>query len=148
MTQKLSIASANDLLQQLPASLRMRLESIVRYASAMAEEPLTGIGKPKLSRSSVEKIRKAAIIYVLREFLQRGAHAAKSSVSTFEDLGFRGFAVGNTAFTRNSEATLRGDRLVRALDSTLRGTPLALKIRTSRNIRDFIQSLARDLHNA
>lgn len=132
----------------LPTSLRMRLESIARYATSLAEEPLPDIGKPKLSRSDIEQIRQAAIAYVLREFIQRGAHAAKASVSTFEDLGFRGFAVGKTAFTKQSEATLRGDRLVRALDDTLRGTLIGKKIQTSRNIRDFIQSLARDLHNA
>lgn len=143
-----SSSPSAELLQQLPHAMRLRLQSISRYATSLADEPLPDIGKPELTPDDMEQIRYAAMVYVLREFIRSGAHAAKSAVSTFESLGFKGFTVGRTEFTRRSEATLRGDKLVRALDDSLRGTLLFKKIRETRHIREFIQSIVRDLHNA
>jgi len=144
VTQDLT-ASTSEILQYLPHTLRLRFQSISKYATALAGEALPDGTRLNLGAEDLRQLNYAAVVYILREFLQSGARAARSAVNTFEDLGLKGFSVGRSHFTRHSEATRRGERLAKALDAKLRGTLIAQKMRASRNIRDFLQAVAKEL---
>jgi hypothetical protein len=132
------MASNNDLLNALPRRLRLRLESVGSFVTALLKEREAGLSqRSKLTRDQLQQIQLVVFIYVLDHLLQEGTNAAIGAVDTFKALGLQGFAVGSAHFADRNENVLLGQRLSQALRSAVVDQDLLDVIDEAQSIRSL-----------
>ncbi len=135
---------------RLPLKLQNRIASLGSYVRSVVEEYQDEIGlKPRerLSRSQVQTIQGACIVYFLLNFFREGSRAARSAVSASEGFGLKGVSIGATVFEGENANVTRGDRLADDLERLLAGTAIASRLRRASSLRFLIEQLVREASN-
>jgi hypothetical protein len=135
------------LVKELPRRLQLRFEALGGYVRGVVGEegaPSVLRGRP-LSDDEVAFIQLLALVYSLDRFLRDGTRAARGAAKFFEGLGSDGFDVGKTRFTRNNEATNRGERLADGLRASITGTRFEQILLTSSSMRNLVRRLVKEM---
>ncbi len=134
------MANEKDLLIALPRRLRIRLESIGSYVTAIVHELDAPRQKAnRLKREQIQQIQLVVFIYALDHLLQEGTNAAIGAVDTFKALGLGGFSVGSTSFAERNRNVNRGQELSLALRSAIENQELLNLIDNARGIGSLIR---------
>lgn len=131
--------SVSEIASLLPYTLRSRFNSLGPYVRGLLEAE-----NYLLPEDQVRTIHLAVFVYTLQEFLQAGTRAAKNAATTFEGLGIDGFSVGNTVFTKDNDATNRGESIARALIGALDGTAIGAHVASAQSMRSLVRAMARE----
>jgi hypothetical protein len=141
----------SELIQRLPRQLQHRFEALGGYVRGVVaeenEQSGGGTRRRKQAAPSAETIQFIQIVafaYTLKAFLRDGSRAAKSAALAFTTLGYPAFRVGQTEFTIDNEATMRGEKLADALVASLEGTRYEGIVGSARSLRGLVRTLIRE----
>jgi hypothetical protein len=134
--------SLSDLIDQLPAKLQNRFESISNYVSGLIAELKIELDfDHTLSREELRLIQFAAFVYSIDDFFRLGTLAAREASSTFVRLNLPGFQVGSSVFTPSNGNTMRGLQLANSLRQSIDNTELSRHVGGARSMRELVRGL-------
>jgi len=140
--------SYTDMLNAMPAKIRNRFLSLAKFTYETVQEYQESHGIPKrrrLRRDAIQTIQVSVFVFVLRKFLEDGTRATEYAVKTFESIGVKGFAVGETVFAGNNENVQMGRILACKLERTIKKTVLWSFIADARSINELIGAMTKDV---
>ena len=145
-----------DFLDNAPRFIAIRFYSINKSVrSSLIPEELI---KKKLTQKTTKKARKeeyqrlksisdeaaiVAFIFIFRKLLIEGSNAAKNAVDTFEQLGEKGFYIGNDFFSGRNEKVIQGEKLADKLLKSIKDKKLKQLVLDS----DYMSQILREYKN-
>lgn len=135
-------SASQDILSELPPSVRRRFTSLDKYIREIATRQLENrnLSRKRIRdflRTHLEDIQTAVLVIVVARYLADGIAAAEGAVEVARSLDVQGFTVGSTNFSEDSDDLAAWRSVHSQLESVIEEYELA-QFAVGRHPWDFV----------